>query len=79
MGKITGFIEFDRVDEKNKAVKDRIHNYKEFTVKLPEEELQKQGKRFFVYENSSQTSSLVAGFSTAMVAPLSASTHLPSM
>ena len=45
MGKITGFIEFDRVDEKNKAVKDRLKNYKEFTVKLPEEELKKQGSR----------------------------------
>jgi glutamate synthase (NADPH/NADH) small chain len=45
MGKITGFIEFERVDEKNKAVKDRLKNYKEFTVKLPEDELQKQGSR----------------------------------
>lgn len=45
MGKITGFIEFDRVDEKNKAVKERIKNYKEFTVKLPEKELKKQGGR----------------------------------
>ena len=45
MGKITGFIEFDRVDEKNEAVKDRLKNYKEFTVKLPEEELKKQGSR----------------------------------
>ena len=45
MGKITGFIEFDRVDEKNKAVKNRIHDYKEFTIKLPEEELKKQGSR----------------------------------
>ncbi len=43
MGKITGFIEFERVDEKNEAVKDRLKNYKEFTVKLPEEELKKQG------------------------------------
>ena len=35
MGKITGFIEFDRVDEKNKAVKQRVKDYKEFTIKLP--------------------------------------------
>ncbi len=47
MGKITGFIEFERVDEKNKAVKDRLKNYKEFTVKLPEEELQKQGSTMY--------------------------------
>ena len=45
MGKITGFIEFDRVVEKNKAVGDRLKNYKEFTQKLPEEELKKQGSR----------------------------------
>ncbi len=45
MGKITGFIEFERVDENNKAVKDRLKDYKEFTVKLPEEELKKQGSR----------------------------------
>ena len=45
MGKITGFIEFERVDEKNKAAKNRIHDYKEFTIKLPEEELKKQGSR----------------------------------
>ncbi|MEL4456038.1 glutamate synthase subunit beta [Lutimonas vermicola] len=45
MGKITGFIEFERVDEHNKAVKDRLKDYKEFTVKLPEEELKKQGSR----------------------------------
>ncbi|MCA0933608.1 glutamate synthase subunit beta [Lutimonas saemankumensis] len=45
MGKITGFIEFDRVDEKNKAVKQRVKDYKEFTIKLPDEELKKQGGR----------------------------------
>ncbi len=45
MGKITGFIEFDRVDEKNKAVKERLKDYKEFTEKLPESELKKQGSR----------------------------------
>ena len=45
MGKNTGFIEFERTDEKNKAVKERLGNYKEFTVPLPEEELKKQGSR----------------------------------
>ncbi|UCE94313.1 MAG: glutamate synthase subunit beta [Flavobacteriaceae bacterium] len=45
MGKITGFIEFDRVDEKNKAVKQRVKDYKEFTIKLPAKELKKQGGR----------------------------------
>ena len=45
MGKITGFKEFERVDEKNIAVKERLENYKEFTVSLAEEELKKQGSR----------------------------------
>ena len=45
MGKNTGFIEFERTDEKNKAVKERLGNYKEFTVPLPEDELKKQGSR----------------------------------
>jgi len=45
MGKITGFIEFERVNEKNKAVKERLGNYKEFTVSLAEDELKKQGSR----------------------------------
>ncbi len=45
MGKTTGFIEFDRIDEKNKAVTERLVNYKEFTIPLPEAELKEQGSR----------------------------------
>jgi len=45
MGKTTGFIEFDRMDEGYKTVEDRLHNYKEFTVQLPEADLKKQGSR----------------------------------
>ena len=45
MGKITGFKEFERVDEKNRPVKDRLHDYKEFTLSLDEKDLQKQGGR----------------------------------
>ncbi len=45
MGKITGFKEFERVDEKNRPVKDRLHDYKEFTLTLDESDLQKQGGR----------------------------------
>ena len=36
MGKITGFIEFDRVDEKNKAVGERLKDFQEFTIPLTE-------------------------------------------
>lgn len=45
MGKITGFKEFERQDETNVAVKERVKNYKEFTVSLSEENLKKQGAR----------------------------------
>lgn len=45
MGKITGFLEFDRKVESYKPVEERIQNYKEFTVALPEKELKEQGAR----------------------------------
>ena len=45
MGKLTGFIEYDRVDEKNKAVDERLKNFKEFTIPLDEKEQEKQGSR----------------------------------
>ena len=38
MGKITGFLEFDRKDETYAPVKERIKNYKEFTKPLKEKE-----------------------------------------
>lgn len=45
MGKLTGFIEFDRVDEKNKAVDQRLKDFKEFTIPLDQKEQEKQGSR----------------------------------
>lgn len=45
MGKIGGFKEYERQDEHNLAVKDRVINYKEFTIPLKEEDLKKQGSR----------------------------------
>ncbi|MEO9512057.1 MAG: glutamate synthase subunit beta [Flavobacteriaceae bacterium] len=45
MGKTTGFMEFDRKDETYAPVKERIKNYKEFTVPLKENELKDQGAR----------------------------------
>ena len=45
MGKPTGFKEFERQDETYAPVKDRVKNYKEFTVSLSEEEITKQGSR----------------------------------
>ncbi|MBR9855302.1 MAG: glutamate synthase subunit beta [Algicola sp.] len=45
MGKITGFLEFDRKDEAYVPAKERIKNYKEFTEPLKENELKNQGAR----------------------------------
>ncbi|UNZ00278.1 glutamate synthase subunit beta [Zhouia spongiae] len=45
MGKLRGFLEFDKGYESNVAVEERVKNYKEFTEELPQEELEKQGAR----------------------------------
>ncbi len=45
MGKITGFIEYKRLNEKNKPVKNRVLNYKEFTIPLTEINKKYQGSR----------------------------------
>ncbi|MEM8763106.1 MAG: glutamate synthase subunit beta [Bacteroidota bacterium] len=45
MGKITGFMEFDRKVEAYKPVEERIQNYKEFTVPLNKDDMGKQGAR----------------------------------
>lgn len=45
MGKITGFLEFDRKIEDYAPVEERIKNYKEFTLPLKEDELKNQGAR----------------------------------
>jgi len=45
MGKITGFLEFDRKVEKYAPVDERIQNYKEFTFPMKEKELKNQGAR----------------------------------
>ena len=45
MGKLRGFMEYDRMKEPLLAVDKRIQNYKEFTVAPKSEELQEQGGR----------------------------------
>ncbi|MGB5357548.1 MAG: glutamate synthase subunit beta [Eudoraea sp.] len=45
MGKITGFLEFDRKVESYTPVKERVQNFKEFTVPLKEKEIKDQGAR----------------------------------
>lgn len=45
MGKLRGFMEYDRMKEPLVAADERINNYKEFTVAPKSEELQEQGGR----------------------------------
>lgn len=45
MGKIGGFKEFNRVDETNVEVIDRVKHYNEFTVPVEKEKLKQQGSR----------------------------------
>lgn len=45
MGKITGFLEFDRKTEEYAPVEERVSHFKEFTIPLKEKELKEQGAR----------------------------------
>ena len=45
MGKVTGFLEFERHDRKYVPVAERIKNYKEFVLPLPENEVREQAAR----------------------------------
>jgi glutamate synthase (NADPH/NADH) small chain len=45
MGKIGGFKEYDRTDESNVLVKERVSNYNEFTIPLAKNKIKEQGSR----------------------------------
>ena len=45
MGKVTGFMEFDRLSEANLPVKDRVQKYKEFVLHLTDDQAKQQGAR----------------------------------
>jgi len=45
MGKPTGFLEFDRLEEGYLPVQDRVKNYKEFVLHLSDEDAKVQGAR----------------------------------
>src|SRR5512143_1055720 len=45
MGKVTGFMEYERLEEHYAPVQTRVKNYKEFVVALREEEAKVQGAR----------------------------------
>ncbi len=45
MGKATGFLEYERIEEGYKPVAERLKNYKEFVIALTPEQAQVQGAR----------------------------------
>ena len=45
MGKVTGFLEFDRVEESYAPVAERVGNYREFVIGLSEPQARQQGAR----------------------------------
>ncbi len=45
MGKITGFLEFDRDDRKYAPVEERIKHWREFVIPLSDDEIRKQAAR----------------------------------
>jgi len=45
VGKVTGFLEFERSDPSKRAVAERVRDYREFELPIVQEELTKQGAR----------------------------------
>jgi glutamate synthase (NADPH) small chain len=45
MGKVTGFLEYERLSEANLPVPERVKNYKEFVLHLTDEQAKMQGAR----------------------------------
>ncbi len=45
MGKVTGFLEYDRLEQKYELAGDRIRHFREFTLSLDEHDLKKQAAR----------------------------------
>ena len=45
MGKTTGFLELQRIQEAAEAVPSRVRHYREFTLSLKDDEASRQGAR----------------------------------
>ena len=45
MGKVTGFMEFDRIEETHLEPQERVRNYREFTLTLADDQARLQGGR----------------------------------
>ncbi|MEK9721164.1 MAG: glutamate synthase subunit beta, partial [Quisquiliibacterium sp.] len=45
MGKVTGFLEFERLKEASEAAEERVHHFREFVLHLDDKQAQQQGAR----------------------------------
>ena len=45
MGKVTGFMEYERIEEGYKPVPERLKNYKEFVIGLDDAQANKQAAK----------------------------------
>jgi glutamate synthase (NADPH/NADH) small chain len=45
MGKVTGFLEYERINESYEPVAERVRNYDEFVITLADAEAKQQGAR----------------------------------
>ena len=45
MGKVTGFLEIDRQEQRYEPASDRIRHYREFTIPLSQPEVKNQAGR----------------------------------
>ena len=45
MGKVTGFLEFERLDESYEDAASRVHHYREFVLHLDDDAASRQGAR----------------------------------
>jgi glutamate synthase (NADPH/NADH) small chain len=45
VGKVTGFIEYDRLNPKKRPVQERVKDYREFELPVPKDQLKDQGAR----------------------------------
>jgi glutamate synthase (NADPH/NADH) small chain len=45
VGKVTGFLEFERLDPSKRPVQERVHDYKEFELPVLQETIAKEGAR----------------------------------
>ena len=66
MGKIKGFMEFDRIKEPAIAPKRRIKDYKEFTVAPKNKELEEQGARCMDCHSGCPLGNLIPDFNDAV-------------